>query len=39
MSRLFHFFQAILQQVRDNQAMMRDMVLALDNLSPKQDSA
>jgi TolB-like protein/Tfp pilus assembly protein PilF len=31
-------FQAILQQVRNNQAMMRDKVLALDNLSPKQDS-
>jgi len=31
-------FQAILQQVRDNQAMMRDKVLALDNLSPKADS-
>jgi adenylate cyclase len=31
-------FQTILQQVRDNQAMMRDTVLALDNLSPKQDS-
>jgi len=31
-------FQAILQQVRDNQAMMRGKVLALDNLSPKQDS-
>jgi len=29
-------FQAILQQVRDNQAMMRDKVLALSNLSPKQ---
>jgi adenylate cyclase len=29
-------FQAILQQVRDNQAMMRDKVLALGNLSPKQ---
>jgi tetratricopeptide (TPR) repeat protein len=28
-------FQAILQQVRDNQAMMRDKVLALGNLSPK----
>jgi TolB-like protein/Tfp pilus assembly protein PilF len=32
-------FQTILQQLRDNQAMMRDKVLALDNLSPKQDSA
>lgn len=30
-------FQAILQQVRDNQAGMRNTVLALDNLSPNQD--
>ena len=29
-------FQTILQQVRDNQAMMRDKVLALGNLSPMQ---
>ena len=32
-------FQTILQQLRDNQAMMRDKVLALEDLSPKQDSA
>ena len=32
-------FRAILDQVRDNQAAMREKVLALNNLLPKQDSA